>query len=232
MSSEGSSRLFVRATNTDLTGRATPEPPSGTGATTVAFYSPTRSGTRPYIRDLDFWRLDHPVAAEANEAIWKKIEAVEESMRITPEAAESSGALVVKNVDLHEKTNALEHQTSAFECVQSSQPEAVFRRGMEIRMTITFNRPYDASKDRLSFVFLADIQNPAKNLRVEFKLDETGTGESYLKNKTWGARLDKDRTRTDVQGQMSVLVVHTWNCRGGRVGDEDQDNLYITRLQH
>lgn len=78
-------------------------------------------------------------------------------MRITPEAAESSGALVVKNVDLHEKTNALEHQTSAFECVQSSQPEAVFRRGMEIRMTITFNRPYDASKDRLSFVFLAGI---------------------------------------------------------------------------
>lgn len=77
MSAEGPSRLFVRATNTDLTGRATPEPPSGTGATTVAFYSPTRSGTRPYIRDLDFWRLDHPVAAEANEAIWKKIEAVE-----------------------------------------------------------------------------------------------------------------------------------------------------------
>lgn len=80
-----------------------------------------------------------------------------ERKQITSEKAESSGALVVRNVDLQEKKNAIEHHTYDYESVQSEQPEAVFRRGMEFRMTITFNRPYDASKDILSFIFFAGI---------------------------------------------------------------------------
>lgn len=85
-----------------------------------------------------------------------------ESKRITLQKAESSGALVVRNVDLHEKGNALEHHTFEYENVQSEQPEAVFRRGREFWMTITLNRPYDSSKDHLNFVFLAG--NILKNI--------------------------------------------------------------------
>ncbi|PVD20985.1 hypothetical protein C0Q70_19149 [Pomacea canaliculata] len=74
------------------------------------------------------------------------------------------------------------------------------------RMTITFNRPYDASKDILSFIFFADIQNPAKNMRVEFDLGDIGKLDRYKSNKTWGACLHNDKTRADLREQISVLV--------------------------
>ncbi|XP_025076046.1 annulin-like isoform X3 [Pomacea canaliculata] len=184
---------------------ATEAGPSGTAARTVAFYGPPRAGTPHFVKDLEFWKKDDPKAAKVKEDLWKQIEADETSKRITSEKAESSGALIVKNVNLQQKANAFEHETLNYESVVSGDPDAVLRRGKEFRMTITLNRPYNASNDHLGFVFLADSKNPDSNMRVEFDLDGTGKGESYLKNKTWGARLDKDKTKPDLK-ELSVLV--------------------------
>lgn len=80
--------------------------------------------------------------------------------------ADSSGALKVHSLDFCFETNGRDHHTDRYDAMhRSSAPgltsNLVVRRGQPFRLIVSFNRPFDAFRDSISFIFtLRDDERP------------------------------------------------------------------------
>ena len=77
---------------------------------------------------------------------------VPEEKRLREEEVEKLEALTVKDLHLHIRGNAFEHNTLKFECTKGDNAQPVLRRGQEFNVTIIFNRAYQKDKDDLIFM--------------------------------------------------------------------------------
>lgn len=72
------------------------------------------------------------------------------------------GVLAVQAIDFCNDTNGENHHTSKFNLMARSVDRSlVVRRGQAFKLDLLLNRPYDASRDALSFIFyVAGMQKP------------------------------------------------------------------------
>lgn len=115
-----------------------------------------------------------------------------------PEIAEhdSSGSLMVKDVNLHVPENCKNHHTDQFYLAENRS--LVIRRGQPFMITITFNEEFDESKHDLKFKFLiGEDPLPSKKSDVCFGLTDRWYPEE------WGAKLMSKK------GNTVILYIHT-----------------------
>nr|KAG5707194.1 hypothetical protein BaRGS_017878 [Batillaria attramentaria] len=153
----------------------------------MRFYGPSRCERSSEI-DRRFLHNFHPHYAQACDEDEKQRQQWEDQNRVSQDDAEKLETLTVNDLDLSIKGNAFMHNTLRYHCVQTKDNTPVFRRGQEFDMTLTFDRPYDKEKDDLHLIFEADEGCPAKNLQVEFTLDEDKK-DDFDKDDDWGARI-------------------------------------------
>ncbi|XP_063376431.1 annulin isoform X1 [Cydia fagiglandana] len=89
------------------------------------------------------------------------------------------GVLAVQGIDFCNETNGENHHTSKFNLM--SRPEdrcLVVRRGQAFKLDLLLNRPYDASRDALSFIFyVSDVEKrgPSDDTSAAVPLLDKGT---------------------------------------------------------
>ncbi|KAK6174749.1 hypothetical protein SNE40_017970 [Patella caerulea] len=109
--------------------------------------------------------------------------------------------LKVTSVEFNIVENCRHHHTSEFDVTQSDEtpnPQLVVRRGQPFNITVTFNRPYDKSKDDLRLIFQAgDEPLPSKGTEVEIVLSD------FDLPKEWGAQISKQ------DGNLLDLTIFT-----------------------
>ncbi|XP_055916971.1 annulin isoform X2 [Eupeodes corollae] len=123
----------------------------------------------------------------------------------TPNYTPGEDVLGVLNVDMCFDENSNDHHTNRF---VTSHEYLIVRRGEPFRLRISFNRPYDANKDAISFMFtIADDKKPSPGHGTlvgitPFK-DDKNLGDIF----EWGVIIDY------VQGNsMSVLIKPAVTC--------------------
>lgn len=96
--------------------------------------------------------------------------------------------LIVEDVYMYEKENAVKHHTYQYEMIHTTPPTGIFRRGQSFNCRIKFNRPYINETDivRLLFSF-----GPHPNvLRGTRSIRTIQNRESYWTDlEAWGVRL-------------------------------------------
>ncbi|KAK6174756.1 hypothetical protein SNE40_017973 [Patella caerulea] len=143
----------------------------------------------------------------------------------------SNEILKVESVNFNIEENTRAHHTSEFditEAYETPNPQLVVRRGQSFDITITFNRPYDKSKDDLRLVFLAGNEPlPSKQTHVEFVLSDVDLP------KQWGAKVvrqDRSTLRVSIFTPPTCYVAK-WKFKIDVVKKADQKTA-IYRYNH
>ncbi|XP_075992470.1 annulin-like isoform X2 [Anticarsia gemmatalis] len=96
--------------------------------------------------------------------------------------AERRGVLNVQGIDFCTDTNGESHHTSKFNLMARPKDKClVVRRGQSFKLDLLLNRPYDAAKDAVSFIFyVSDVRSrgPSDNTSAAVPLLEKGA-ESF-----------------------------------------------------
>ncbi|KAL4234070.1 Transglutaminase 1 [Mactra antiquata] len=130
--------------------------------------------------------------------------------------------LTVKDINLNIKENTEKHHTDVYECTKddrekdedgNEQPaELVVRRGEFMKLTVTFDQPYEKKKHDLRVCLtIGEIPKPTKGTSVQFKIDEDGK-QNYEADK-WGAYLEKC-SGNDIDIMVHIAansIIGEWN---------------------
>ncbi|XP_076448820.1 protein-glutamine gamma-glutamyltransferase Z-like [Babylonia areolata] len=154
---------------------------------------------------LKLLRMRYPFFVVDFEEEEKEKEKEAEETRLPEKEVEKLPALAVKKVNWHlcgkaasgsEKPlpgNCKKHHTDKYTWAmgKDKDPQPIFRRGQEFKVTITFNRPYNKKQDDLILVVVLDEEeDPGKGLMVEFNLDEERK-QPFKEGDIWTARIKK-----------------------------------------
>ncbi|KAK6174754.1 hypothetical protein SNE40_017972 [Patella caerulea] len=135
---------------------------------------------------LFFWRSSDAKPVDAISYIYYGYEPLDDTDPFAPfqpplpvvplSNNETNEILSVQKINFHIGENCRLHHTSEFDITQSDDtpnPQLVVRRGQSFDITVTFNRPYDKSKDDLRLVFQAGkAPIESKKTHVELVLSE------------------------------------------------------------
>lgn len=73
------------------------------------------------------------------------------------DVTEEPDILIIRNIDACIKINGPFHHTTRYDLMEREYyPQLVVRRGQSFQLDITLNRPYDVTKDGISFIFFVD----------------------------------------------------------------------------
>ncbi|XP_076271354.1 annulin-like [Rhynchophorus ferrugineus] len=68
--------------------------------------------------------------------------------------------LIIRSIDPCIEENGYQHRTSKYDLMRREYyPQLVVRRGQHFKLNITLSRPYDESKDGISFIFVVDDED-------------------------------------------------------------------------
>lgn len=123
----------------------------------------------------------------------------------TPNYTPGEDVLGVLNVDLCFDENSNDHHTNRY---VSSHEYLIVRRGEPFRLKISFNRPYDANKDAISFMFtVADDKKPSPGHGTLIGIAPSRDGKYLGDIFEWGVLIDYVEGNT-----MSVLIKPAVTC--------------------
>lgn len=114
-------------------------------------------------------------------------------MLIADSPGDGGDVLTVRHVDLCLEQNGTDHHTRRFELMQrdavpGESSQLVVRRGQAFRLKIACHRPFDRSRDSLSFAFtIHDENRPGHTHGSALKFRETDLGDVH----EWGAAVSK-----------------------------------------
>ncbi|KAK7114384.1 annulin-like isoform X2 [Littorina saxatilis] len=186
------------------------------GRSTFRLYGPPRTRPSRHSRDRRYWSFIYPDSAADDEKVEKEKEKELEKKRLPKEEVKKLQVLTVEDVSFNIVGNALMHHTLKYDCIKGENAQPVFRRGQEFDVTVTFDRAYQKDKDDLFFVLEADEENPGKNLKERFQLDEDGS-DTYRKDEDWGARiLESDSDKKTLKLAVYIpgdCVIGEWDVK-------------------
>ncbi|XP_049869719.1 annulin isoform X2 [Pectinophora gossypiella] len=117
------------------------------------------------------------------------------------------GVLAVQGIDFCNDTNGESHYTSKFNLMTRSVDKClVVRRGQPFKLDLLLNRPYDATRDAVSFIFyVADVEKrgPSDDASAAVPLLEKGSESPRGWNAVYEGQMDS---------HLMVAVTPASNC--------------------
>lgn len=126
-----------------------------------------------------------------------------------PDVADATrqGVLAVQGIDFCIDANGENHHTSKFNLMTRNENRClVIRRGQPFKLDLLLNRPYDASRDAISFIFyVADVENrgPSDAASAAVPLLEKGSETTG----NWSAVYE-----SQVDSHLMVVVTAAADC--------------------
>ncbi|XP_050560187.1 annulin isoform X3 [Spodoptera frugiperda] len=125
--------------------------------------------------------------------MWKRLKILRKLKKNAVDA-ERQGVLAVQGIDFCIDTNGESHHTNKFDLMRRKVDKClVVRRGEAFKLDILLNRPYDASKDAVSFIFyVSDVtsRGPSDVTSAAVPLREKGAQPSGAWNATYEGQID------------------------------------------